>query len=165
MNKNLTFGAEDHTHNFKVVKTLLFTGSRDCKYEDYPVIQRATALAIEQLVDKSLINMSSIPKPPAQKIICRHGDAQGADKLFEEAVNKIARSMLPMGVVLEIDAHPYWKHLRKAGGPERNKHMINLEPKPSLCIAIKKRGASNRGTSGCMKLAEDAGINVIPYWS
>lgn len=83
------------------------------------------------------------------RIVLVHGTARGADQLAAS----VGKSM---GFVLE--AHPAeWNVHGKAAGPIRNKEMVELGA--DLVLAF-PRGQS-RGTRGCMKLAAEAGIEVI----
>lgn len=135
-------------------KVLLFTGSRTLTDKNYLDVLRHTALAIERL-----------SAGQQAKIICRHGAALGADSLFDEAINKSQPLLLPRGIQLQTDPHPYFKgHPGGRGGYLRNKHMIELDPTPDLCLAIYAKGEENKGTSLCVSLAEQAGIEVVPVW-
>lgn len=53
---------------------------------------------------------------------------------------------------------------REGGGPARNAEMVASEPKADRCLAFfAPPPALNRGTSGCVALARDAGIEVLEF--
>lgn len=84
-----------------------------------------------------------------------HGCALGADQIADVWANQeyVANS----GVVVE--KHPYWSHLGRAGGPERNKHMVSLGADYVLAF-IKDNSA---GATGCARMAREAGLMVLEY--
>lgn len=55
-----------------------------------------------------------------------------------------------------------WERHGRAAGPLRNMEMI--AQKPDLVLAFYAKGASNKGTSNCVKQAVMAGIPVMQYY-
>jgi ABC-type Fe3+-hydroxamate transport system substrate-binding protein len=76
-----------------------------------------------------------------------HGGARGADKLAGEWCQDggIACAIVPA----------QWYYYRKSAGPVRNEWMMRL--KPDLVIAF----PGGTGTANMIKLAEEAGVEVI----
>ena len=80
-----------------------------------------------------------------------HGDAQGADRLAAWAAHFLG---------WEIEAHPAaWLVHGKGAGPIRNRLMVGLGA--DLCLAFPL--GESKGTRGCMRLCDEAGIPVISY--
>jgi len=76
-----------------------------------------------------------------------HGDARGADRLGDEWAKKHE---------IEVLACPSdWRRHRGGAGMVRNKQMLEYEP--DLLVAC----TGGRGTQNMIKLAEDAGIEVV----
>lgn len=58
------------------------------------------------------------------------------------------------------ERHPAdWVRYGKAAGPIRNKAMVSRDA--DVCLAFFQLGAENKGTQGCVDLAEAAGIPVL----
>lgn len=77
-----------------------------------------------------------------------HGGASGADTLAWKAA-------AAMG--LSVEVHPAdWKRHGKKAGPLRNAAMVNAGA--DVCVAFPL--GTSKGTWGCVKLAEAAGIPV-----
>ena len=120
---------------------LLITGSRNFGDQgsfDIELIRAALKDARRKLHDAGF-----------DRIVLVHGAARGADQLAA-AIGK------SMGFTLE--PHPaQWSVHGKAAGPIRNKEMVDLGA--DLVLAFPR--GSSRGTRGCMKLAAEAGIEVV----
>lgn len=120
---------------------LLITGSRNFGNQgssDIALMRDSLKDARRRLLDAGF-----------DRIILVHGAARGADQLAAS----VGKSM---GFVLE--AHPAeWSVHGKAAGPIRNKEIVDLGA--DLMLAF-PRGTS-RGTRGCMKLAAEAGIEIV----
>ncbi len=74
------------------------------------------------------------------------GGARGADQMARQYANS-------RGIYL-ITYH-YLKQHDKAGGPMRNKFMIN-DTKPDVCVAC----SGGTGTASCVALAKKAGVEI-----
>ena len=86
----------------------------------------------------------------ADSVTIVHGGAPGADRLAGD----YARAA---GWAEEV--HPAdWAQYGKPAGMIRNKAMVDVGA--DVCIAFFKASAGNRGTRGCAKMAEEAGIPV-----
>lgn len=88
-------------------------------------------------------------------IVVVHGACPtGADDIAD----RWAWGMYQEGHQAMPEDHPAdWDRYGKAAGPIRNKHMVDLGA--DVCHAFPIEGS--RGTFGCMRLAEEAGIPVI----
>ena len=81
-----------------------------------------------------------------------HGDADGADRLSEQALTGYFRGGF------EVKRFPAdWNKHGKAAGPIRNKQMLD-EGKPDMVIAF--LAPNSRGTKNMIEQAEKAGIPV-----
>lgn len=82
-------------------------------------------------------------------LVVVHGDCPtGADRIAKEFCDEMN---------ITQDPHPAdWSQGRKAG-PLRNKRMVSLGA--DVCLAFPL--GESRGTRGCMKMAEAAGIKVL----
>jgi hypothetical protein len=81
-----------------------------------------------------------------------HGNCQtGVDSIAETIANVKG---------MQSEAHPAdWERWGKSAGPRRNQEMVDLGA--DLVLAFPK-GAS-RGTRGCLKMAQEAGLKVVVY--
>ena len=115
---------------------LLITGSRDWSRAD--LIHAALDAALSELVTG-----------PADIVTLVHGACPtGADAIAAAYWSQLG---------LPVEAHPAdWIRHGRAAGPVRNAMMVNAGA--DLCLAFPK-GAS-RGTRGCLRLAQQAGIPV-----
>lgn len=85
-----------------------------------------------------------------------HGAARGADSLAASWCRSHPR-------VYEIAVPAKWDLQGKSAGMARNAAMIAL--KPDLVLAFFATGAANRGTSGMVRLATEAGVHVESFWA
>lgn len=87
------------------------------------------------------------------------GDCEGADLAAKEwAKAQILRGMRQGEAYVRLESYPaLWDDFDKAAGPIRNKYMVQLEADECLAFPL----PSSRGTIGCMKLAQAAGIPVV----
>jgi len=93
---------------------------------------------------------------PSSGMIVIHGDARGADKLADHwAVQRANTS------VVRVPAD--WNNDGRAAGPIRNARMLELGP--DLVLAFFQSGAKNIGTANMVKLAQNAGVEVVVYYS
>lgn len=119
----------------KDIKVVLVTGSRDWTNQD------TVFKALQEHLGDNILG------------IVRHGGCPtGADKM---AGNWVASQ--PGIAVDAISAN--WDVFGRSAGPIRNKQMVNLGA--DICLAFPL--GESRGTRGCMRLAEQAGIKVINY--
>lgn len=119
----------------KEIKVVLVTGSRDWTRQD--IIFNALQ---EHLGDHVLG-------------IVRHGGCPtGADKMADNWV------ALQPGIAVDL-VPANWHGLGRRAGPIRNKQMVNLGA--DICLAFPL--GESRGTRGCMRLAKEAGIEVLDY--
>lgn len=116
---------------------ILITGSRD--WEDRDLI--ATAIAAE--VATRQVSWGDVTVV--------HGGARGADQLAGQIASH-------WGMREERHCADWTTH-GKAAGPIRNARMVALGA--DVCLAFPK--GESRGTRGCMRLAEKAGIRVCNY--
>jgi hypothetical protein len=132
--------AEDGSDIIVGRRRLLVTGSRDWPLE--PVIAGAI---LREWLDWG--------KPPLTLV---HGDASGADRMAAAVVSKQAEH----SDLFKVEAHPaHWDLHGKAAGHIRNAEMVSLGA--DLCLAFILN--DSRGASGCVELAERAGIPVVVY--
>lgn len=117
--------------------TILVTGSREAEAED---ATKMTDILMEVAQGKGY---------PCTLI---HGNARGADRIADH----IGR-MLGWHVVRH---EAQWERYGRAAGHMRNGEMIRIG-KPDIVVAFFKPGHENRGTSDCVKQAEDAGVSVV----
>jgi hypothetical protein len=111
---------------------ILITGSRFWTDED----------AIRQAITIAARGVSS------HKITVVHGGARGADTI----AGRVAESF-----DIDVEVHQAnWRRYGKSAGHRRNADMVNLGA--DICLAFPI--GESRGTRGCMKLAEQAGIPV-----
>jgi hypothetical protein len=93
--------------------------------------------------------------PPRTILI--HGACRGADRIAGEVGEKLAFDVRPA---------PYIGGLGRAGGPVRNRNMVNdhvaLRSEGYQChvFAFHPDLANSTGTAGCVKLARKAGFDV-----
>ena len=98
-----------------------------------------------------------------------HGAARGADTLAAVAADKLGWTIEPHPAqwkVHDMDC-PAWHHDRdlptcRRAGHRRNEEMVDLGA--DVVCAFYKRGAANKGTAGCVKVAGEAGI-AIRRWT
>ncbi len=91
---------------------------------------------------------------PADAVMVNGRCPRGADKLGEIEWRRMGLSVEPYPA--EWDKYPHY-----AAGAIRNKQMV--ETGADVCVAFMVEGST--GTSGCIELAEDAGIPVRLYLS
>lgn len=115
---------------------VLVTGSRELK--DY----QAVYTALDEIYTKHY------------PLIVIHGAARGADLYADTWATH--RSGV---TVVRVPAD--WENDGRAAGPIRNARMLELNP--DIVVAFFKDGAKNYGTSHMVKLAHEAGIQVIRY--
>jgi YspA, cpYpsA-related SLOG family len=118
---------------------ILVTGSRE--YRGNEVLRELSLLAMEH--------------GPENLTVVHGACRSGADALARLAARALG---------IREEPHPAdWKQHNRAAGPVRNAQMVSLGA--GLCLAFYQPGAGNRGTEGCARLAEDAGIPVRPIFS
>lgn len=95
---------------------------------------------------------SALSKTVVADSVVVHGDCPtGADALAEKWCNSNG---------VHTEKHPaQWAELGKRAGPVRNIQMVELGA--AVCLAF-PRGES-RGTRHCMRIASEAGIEVLEY--
>lgn len=121
---------------------ILVTGSRN--WTDRDTIRRA--------LGKALGEYTTIGTP-----VLVHGNARGADRIAEDAWMELA-DHVPGGLRVErFEAD--WRQHGRAAGPNRNAAMVAT--RPAVCLAFPL--GESRGTRGCMRLAEAAGIRVVAH--
>lgn len=119
---------------------ILITGSRDWTDEDCIHFTLYESLAVHG-------NITVI-----------QGDCEGADLAAKAWAQKQIMVGMREGeahVRLESYAAP-WDELGKSAGPIRNRYMVQLGADECLAFPLPQ----SRGTIGCMKLAQAAGIPV-----
>lgn len=85
-------------------------------------------------------------------LVILHGAARGADQMaYEWALDHIGEERIEVYLA-------EWNIYGNAAGMIRNKKMIDTSPDKALFFF--EPGAGNRGTQGCLKMAQEAGI---PY--
>lgn len=90
-------------------------------------------------------------------VILVHGDCP-------TGVDHLARTIGedPNWPNISHEPHPAdWGHYGPAAGPIRNAHMTKSDI--DYCLAFPAIPSTTRGTTGCMELAEKAGIPVYPH--
>jgi len=136
-------------------KIMMTTGSRGWdrnKEQDYNQVTRALIIEIKNLIDLGVT-----------EIEVWHGDAKGSDKMTEEFINKIERSLKErMNVIIKTKAFP--PDINKYGSPVafhvRNQTMVDGA---DVCVAFLKAGEANKGTLSTIKRARDTGVKVAVY--
>lgn len=120
---------------------ILITGSRDWRWSG----------DIDDALDERLIEHGNLA------IV--QGDCEGADLMAKAwAQKQILRGMRQGEAYVRLESYPaLWDEFDKAAGPIRNKYMVQLEADECLAFPL----PSSRGTVGCMKLAQAAGIPVV----
>lgn len=142
---------------------ILVTGSRWATYEQhYATIARGIGIGIETLRQKY---------PNDNVILVRHGACPkrsqapfqpGVDQLTVEFVNKIKNTMRSHGINVDHKGEPAnWQKYGLAAGPVRNQLMV--DEKPELVIGFPLMGVANKGTNGCLKMAKNAGLEVMTF--
>lgn len=122
-----------------MAKRILVTGSRD--WTDRAAIHAALWTAWADLGGNEA------------SIALMHGACPtGADAIAEE----LWQTYAPTQPIIRF--HPDWSRGRRAG-PERNYRMVSHGA--DLCLAFPL--GESRGTRGCLKMAERAGIEVRVY--
>ena len=116
---------------------ILITGSRE--WTDREAIRRALIEA----------GQSAGVHPQAVTVV--HGGARGADRIAAE----LAREF---GCNVEVHVADWDQH-GKAAGHRRNAEMVAASA--DVCLAFPM--GESRGTRGCMRLAEQAGIPVVSH--
>lgn len=87
-----------------------------------------------------------------------HGNAAGADRMAGVQWGKIVQ-----GPVVQV---PYFGYLRRAGGPARNRFMLDLldlyrgRGHPCYVLAFHRDLVNSRGTADMVQIAGDAGYYV-----
>lgn len=120
---------------------ILLTGSREWTDRDAIKTALLNALCLSTVGTPTLI----------------HGAARGADRIADSAWQSIGRN-IPGGLNLER-CPADWKKNGRAAGHIRNAEMVASGA--DVCLAFPL--GESRGTRGCMRLAEAAGIRVINY--
>lgn len=123
--------------NYSPVKVLV-TGPRDFKDEEFVWKQLDWILAHR----------------PFTYLI--HGGAKGVDTFAENWLMDRSETVYPP---LRSIVYPYPRGLGKAGGPIRNRDMLN--EKPSFIVAFKYGRDWTRGTGNMVEQARAAGYEVI----
>lgn len=91
-----------------------------------------------------------------------HGAAPGADSLADNFMFRSRKFLASKGYTTVIEPHAAdWDAHGKAAGPIRNKMMVDLGA--DICVAFVS--PSSKGTLNCMKLAKEAGIEILEYRS
>lgn len=121
-----------------MIKRILITGSRD--WTD----TRAIADALLDLNDWYPIDWD--------EVVIVHGHCPtGADHIAD---------VFASSYNIRVERHPAnWGLHGKAAGPLRNKKMVDLGA--DIVLAFPK--GKSKGTRGCIKLAEEAGLTVKVY--
>jgi hypothetical protein len=115
---------------------ILVTGSRDWKDKNFVALK-----IFNVILDNNLA---------FRDVVIVHGDCPtGADAMAQEFADKFH---------IATERHPAdWKCYDRKAGPVRNKEMVRLGADIVLAFPL----GESRGTRGCMKLAKEAGLNVI----
>lgn len=96
--------------------------------------------------------LDALSKPYADcHITVRHGGASGADMLAAKWAK--ARGYEEERVCAD------WNAYGKAAGPIRNQRMVDMDPRPAVCVGFPE--PDSRGTYDCMDRARKAGITVV----
>lgn len=137
-------------------KIMMTTGSRGWDRDnekDYNEVTRGLVIEIKNLIDLG-----------ATEIEVWHGGAKGSDKMVEEFINKIERSLRER-MNVSIKLRVFLPDINKYGSPVafhvRNQDMV--DGKPDVCVAFPKAGEANKGTLSTMRKARDAGVRVSVY--
>lgn len=85
-------------------------------------------------------------------LIVIHGAARGADS-FADAWAVFRSNVTPVRVI------PDWENDGRAAGSIRNSRMLELNP--DIVLAFFQEGAGNYGTRHMVKIAREAGYEVI----
>lgn len=99
-----------------------------------------------------------------------HGGANGADNLSNHyALNyHLPVERHPAAWEVHTDECPAWHKGQKKckmAGYRRNREMADLlNPETDIVVAIKKRGAGNRGTQMMIDLCKKRGLRVEEFW-
>lgn len=125
---------------------ILVTGSRD--FTDIGVVHQA------------LLEVTAGQHPTHTLV---HGAARGADTLAAVVADKLGWTIEPHRALWNVHDMecPEWHHDQprcRRAGHRRNEEMVDLGA--DIVCAFYKRGAANKGTAGCVKLAGQAGIPV-----
>lgn len=118
---------------------ILVTGSRDWTDQD------AIATALAETAAKLL------PTDRYRAVTLVHGAARGADSIAAEVAEFLGWGVAPYPAA--------WATFGKSAGHRRNAVMVASGA--DICLAFPL--GESRGTRGCMRLAEKAGIRVINY--
>lgn len=104
-----------------------------------------------EVIRKALRDAGQAAGRHPQGVVVVHGGARGADTIAGE----LAREF---GCMVEV--HPAeWTRYGKAAGHRRNAKMVVAGA--DVCLAFPL--GESRGTRGCMRLAEAAGIPVVVH--
>lgn len=134
---------------------VLVTGSREVKPEDRPAVAEALAEAVRD------------SRGPHTLV---HGGASGADSLAGEIAAGWGWTVEVHRADWTAPCEPSCNHGPRrqrqgydadycpAAGHRRNARMVGT--KPAVVVAIYKRGAANKGTANCVRLAKGAGLYV-----
>ncbi|EFC86486.1 SLOG family protein [Parafrankia sp. EUN1f] len=122
---------------------VLVTGSRD--------------IVTGSIVYRALFEEHATAPTPLTLVV---GDCPtGADFLARHWAEAVTR----LGSKVHVEVFTAdWDTRGRAAGPERNARMVASGA--DICLAFYKRGAGNRGTSNCVRLARAAGIPVTESW-
>jgi len=101
-----------------------------------------------RLLHNTLEHYCNREKESGRRLIIINGDAHGADKLSS------AFADIHLCTLIKYPAS--WEKHGKAAGPIRNKQMLE-EGEPDIVIAF----PGGKGTANMIKLAKDAGVEVI----
>lgn len=118
---------------------ILITGSRDW------VDENRIYLAIV-----GYLNANAVPWAPNDLVVV-HGGQRGADTIAGDLATN-------WGMRVEV-YRADWRTYRNAAGPRRNALMVSLGANVCLAFPI----GESKGTRGCVKLAEKAGIPVVVH--
>ena len=121
---------------------ILITGSRTWSLPDFILEQLERTIRLH---------------PSASGYTLVHGDAPGADNMAAWAAEKL-RDEKKIDIEIEVYSAEWGKY-GSAAGPIRNAKMVSLGA--DVCLAFQKNYSS--GTANCMKLAGEAGINILLF--
>ena len=107
-----------------------------------------------QAVYDAIYNIAS--KNRDKEVVVVHGNCPtGADAMAKEYVG-----ISSLRNILDHEPHDAdWDRYGRAAGPIRNQEMVDAGA--DICLAFPL--GESRGTRGCMKMAEDAGIEVANF--